>query len=321
MSDKLETIKEIAEILVSPCEKLIEGVQSAIGKAYEPRYTRRMADARAHEIGTIRDAIEQANIPISYDGTVAMNNEDVNDLVERMKHRMLYQEIIKQINIDSVTDYAYGILEGQTTASPEPVDQDWMIRFFNSVEDISNEKMQLLWGKVLAGEVIKPHTYSMRTLETLKNLTQQEADLFSKMAPFVLSCPANRDKTASDLFIIAGDNYFPFEFIDVLSLIDAGLLLYNSTVTVGFNLSPGETECIQTTLKTIKVSNNGPANIEFRKSAYILTSAGKELFEIVLNNQTISEEKLKQLVDNLHNADDVLHIIYTQSILEICVID
>lgn len=38
-------ILEIAKVLVSPCEKLMTMVGGAIGKAYEPRHTRKMADA------------------------------------------------------------------------------------------------------------------------------------------------------------------------------------------------------------------------------------------------------------------------------------
>ena len=50
---------EIAKVLVSPCEKLMTMVAGAIGKAYEPRHTRKMADAHAYELSTIGAAMRE----------------------------------------------------------------------------------------------------------------------------------------------------------------------------------------------------------------------------------------------------------------------
>lgn len=38
----------------------------------------------------------------------------------------------------------------------------------------------------MAGEVASPESYSLRTLEFIKNITQQEAHDISKLAPFVI---------------------------------------------------------------------------------------------------------------------------------------
>jgi hypothetical protein len=44
-------------------------------------------------------------------------------------------------------------LKKENDVSDTPVDEDWIVRFFNVVEDISDEMMQQLWGRILAGEV------------------------------------------------------------------------------------------------------------------------------------------------------------------------
>ena len=41
---------EIVQAFVSPAEKLIQAVSEAIGKAYEPKHIRQMADAKAYEL-------------------------------------------------------------------------------------------------------------------------------------------------------------------------------------------------------------------------------------------------------------------------------
>ena len=58
---------EIAKVMVEPATKLIGAVQSAIGRAYEPRHIRRLADAKAYEISAIGQAMREASdIPITY---------------------------------------------------------------------------------------------------------------------------------------------------------------------------------------------------------------------------------------------------------------
>lgn len=56
--------------------------------------------------------------------------------------------------------------------------------FWNTVEHaktISNEEMQELVAKIIAGEYNQPGTYSMSTLQTLKMLGREELELFEKM--------------------------------------------------------------------------------------------------------------------------------------------
>lgn len=46
--------------------------------------------------------------------------------------------------------------------------------------------MQELWGRILAGEVKQPKSYSLRTLELIKNLSKKEADTFIKIATLAI---------------------------------------------------------------------------------------------------------------------------------------
>ncbi len=47
--------------------------------------------------------------------------------------------------------------------------------------------MQQLWARVLAGEITRQGPFSFRTLELIKNLSQQETELFQKISEFVLT--------------------------------------------------------------------------------------------------------------------------------------
>ena len=175
---------EIVKALVSPTEKLIDAVSGAIGKAYEPRHIRKMADAKAYELRLIADTVRNnSDVPIVYDSTgVSIDTSNYEEIAKRASCRLAFQEITKQQNIEAIADKAYEELEHSDVVNDEPVSQDWMSRFFNSVEDISDEKMQEMWAHILAGEIKKPNTYSYRTIEKLKNMTRQEAELFEKVA-------------------------------------------------------------------------------------------------------------------------------------------
>lgn len=59
------------------------------------------------------------------------------------------------------------------------LEADWLNVFERYAEDASSERMQQLWGRVLAGEIRKPGRFSMRTLRFLSEFSQADALLFS----------------------------------------------------------------------------------------------------------------------------------------------
>ena len=174
---------EIVDILNAlPTSKLISTVSAGIGKLYEPTHIKRIAKAKAEEIKQISGAMEEHSvIPTQYaDGSLTMNTTDGDDFVRRTIGRMAFQELQKQNNIECVVANAYNILENEQTCSEEPVEQGWINRFFDSVANVSNEDLQYIWGKVLAGEINQPNSFSLRTLETLKIYQNTRQNFFKK---------------------------------------------------------------------------------------------------------------------------------------------
>lgn len=78
--------------------------------------------------------------------------------------------------------------------STAPIDDDWIFSWRDYAGRVSTEELQDLWGRVLAGEVKQPGTYSMRTLEFLKGLSRSEAELISKVARFVVGGRIYKEK-------------------------------------------------------------------------------------------------------------------------------
>lgn len=113
---------------------------------------------------------------------VYINGSSEDQLNNRIQKRLDFQESKRQQNLDYINYIAAEQLEQEKDVSEEPVDEDWTTRFFNYAQDISNEEMQRLWGRILAGEIKRPRSFSLRTLEILRNLSKEEAQVFMKFA-------------------------------------------------------------------------------------------------------------------------------------------
>lgn len=269
-----------------PTSKLIDTVLSVLGKAFEPRHIKKMADARAYEINTISEALRNnSDVIIAYEkGSVIANTPEFEDFVKRAEHRLAYQELQKQYNIESVIGNAYIELEKEENVSEDPVDKDWINSFFDSVANVSNEQMQIIWGKILSGEIKKPGTFSIRTLDTLKKMTQKEALLFKKYAPYILQCMGNREKTFNDYFLLC-DIVGSFEemvFPEILILHEAGLISLNG-ISIMIFLEPNSTEYINGLSYNIAFNNTGSNNVEISERAFLLTESAKELYNVMLS--------------------------------------
>lgn len=269
---------DIINALNQPTQKLIDAVSGAIGKVYEPRYKKKMTDAEAYEIEKIGKAIrDNCDMPIVYnqDGTLQIDTSDYESLIKRTGLRLAFQEVKKQENIESVVDNAYQLLEQEETVSNEPVDNGWIIRFMNSVSDISDEDLQLLWSKILAGEVKKPNTYSLRTLEVLKNMSKSEADLFQKISELI-----------TDDFIINNEHLtkkYGITYSDILKLDDCGLI--NSDGMISRTITLHDKKVILQTDDYVFIYNElGKVDRpQIKLDVFLLTEAGRSISAILGN--------------------------------------
>ena len=57
----------------------------------------------------------------------------------------------RQWNIEEIVGGAVEALP--SAVSTTPIEPDWVAEFFNQSQDVSNETMQSLWSRILAGEV------------------------------------------------------------------------------------------------------------------------------------------------------------------------
>lgn len=168
--------------------RLIEVLSDGVGAVSRPYLVKRDADAKAYEVRVIsaalKDVAEQHQLPVVYskgDIEIWQKPEDKTLLLtpasidERLTRRLDFQERKRQSNIENVASTAAAELSEATDIPDQKPDEDWITRFFSSAQDVSSTQLQELWGRILAGEIKKPGTYSLRTLEFVRNLTRTDA--------------------------------------------------------------------------------------------------------------------------------------------------
>lgn len=244
--------------LSKPATVLIEKISDAIGGIFKPHQIRRVAQAEADAEKTR----EVAKIEIS-------------ELQKRALSRFFQEEAKKQKNIEEITQKALPQLEEKS--EPQNIENDWITSFFNECRLISDNEMQTLWSRVLAGEANSPGSYSKRTVKFLSSLDKSDAELFTRLCTFEW----NIGDLVPLIYDIQGEIYnrYGINFNSLSHLESIGLIQFNSLQGFRRLKLP----------KTLTVLYYGrPTVLEFQKDSdngmdigiVLLTKTGEELAPI-----------------------------------------
>lgn len=159
--------------LAEPATKLIEKISDAVEGSCRPWQIRRVARAEA-------DAAEIA----------AVSQVKITELQRRAANRFIAEETKKQINMETIT--AKALPELKPDAKPQEMENDWIANFFDKCRLISDDQMQALWARLLAGEANSPGHYSKRTVNALASMDKTDAVLFRNLCSFVWSTRGTR---------------------------------------------------------------------------------------------------------------------------------
>lgn len=189
--------------LSKPATVLVEKVSEAIGGIAKPWQIRRVARAEA-------DAeIIKAGSQIK-----------INELQRRTLNRFVTEEVNKQLNIEEITAKALPHVHDE--AQPQNMDDDWITNFFDKCRLISDEEMQFLWSRVLAGEANFPGSYSKRTVNFLETIDKSDASLFQRLCGYGWSfgyvAPLIYDVNA-EIYTKSGINFRRLKHLDEIGLL------------------------------------------------------------------------------------------------------
>ncbi|OYW22808.1 MAG: hypothetical protein B7Z43_05635, partial [Sphingomonas sp. 12-62-6] len=112
-------------------------------------------------------------------GSPALGTPLINDILEDRARKQANVACVAVEAVDAIkalpppeTDAGAGARD----AAEEEIDEDWMNQFTRFAEDASSERLQQVWGRVLAGEVRKPGSFSRHTLRFISELDKETAE-------------------------------------------------------------------------------------------------------------------------------------------------
>lgn len=175
---EIETGKEAMELNVTvtipAVDKVVEYfLSSVVGPQLAPWKARQEGKAQitwAKTQARIRDILVPS-------GSAIQGELDISQVITQ---RLQLQQEKGDNNTRVVVGQAVREVGDAEVPDQEP-NHDWTARFFDEVRSISSEELQLVWAKVLAGEVKRPGSTSIRTLSILRNLDQEVAVLFRRL--------------------------------------------------------------------------------------------------------------------------------------------
>ena len=295
--------------MVRALDKLLDytasGIGAVAGPMLAPWQARREADAlriatqgEADSLRIIAAAQSDARdalVPTASDVRVEV------DIAETVRQRIQFQEEKRQGNIGAVVEQTAELLGDKDVPDQEP-DHDWTARFFNYIQDVSSEEMQLLWAKVLAGQIEQPGSVPIRALSILRNLDQASAKLFQVLCSACITLAPDGmhivDARVPSLGRNAGENSLqefglPFRNLNILN--EHGLIIsdYNSwfDMKMCIGITPPGSDPHPSIIRipfgfqerhwVLTPSAQRTMGGECRISGVVLTQAGKELSKII----------------------------------------
>jgi len=141
--------------------------------------------------------------------------------------------------------------------------------------------MQELWGRILAGEVKQPKSYSLRTLDLLRNLCKEDAEVFIKLSQFAVHA-------GNDYFLIKGKNKildkFNIHYSEIALLQEIGILHTGEMISYNFMQTTTATQTPVIFGNTIVLFDRKENSPKQSISVTLFTNIGKELLKLVTIN-------------------------------------
>ena len=143
-----------------------------------------------------------------------------------------YKELINQSKIARIAETS--AKEGTDFGETSEVDDDWLSRFMDSAKFVSNEEMQYVWGRILAGEFEVPGSTPPQMIRLLSEITPLYARVFVNLCNLisrVLVVNEGRFNATEIIIVDVEDEFFrplTINFTTLNELQNYGLIEFSS---------------------------------------------------------------------------------------------
>lgn len=202
---------------------------------------------------------------------------DLPSVIEAAARQTIEDSVRQQVNVANAIAYAEETLREDPQEPPKArIENDWLYRWRDYAGDVSAKEMQHLWGKLLAGELKSPGSYSFRFLDFLRNLSQSEANAIARLSRF-----------AVENFVWRGDDaLFESEkilFSNLLEMQDLGVISGAESLglhqTWGTSVPDKFVLPLRSNGKVLIAKHDDPEK-NLQLQIYILTSVGRQILRL-----------------------------------------
>lgn len=113
------------------------------------------------------EQIEKSNLPDDTKISLILN-------IKKDLKRLKNQKAVADIAVNEAK-------EGTDFSEKSGVDEEWFERYMDAAKFVSSEDMQLIWGKILAGEFERPGSTPPNMIRILSEITPELAQAFQKI--------------------------------------------------------------------------------------------------------------------------------------------
>lgn len=188
--------KNISVVTVDPKDSVIVGAEAIQKNA---------AKKSVSDTSTQRQLITLAK-QFALEGALVAPEKQF-PVLERVEKYEQKNKIRRQKNLEMIIYKALSYSSKNEVA--DRADADWFNNFILLAENISNSSMQELWAKILAGELARPGSFSLKALKVFKEMSISDAKQLAKARSLSV-----RDNASTNMRIISGAYQKP----NVLSL-------------------------------------------------------------------------------------------------------
>jgi hypothetical protein len=289
--------------------ELVTGIPAPIRENAVKAFARLCSAAVEYPVALIEGAIEEKRAESR--ARVKLIDASANQISDQMQINPEYaraaatkfaQKIVRErVNIDQVARIAAAELKCEPSATVNdnatespPISEDWLNVFESDAAQMSSEQMQRLFGKILAGEIRKPASYSIKTIKLMSQLDNRAAALFRLLCSLSISLRIPDSNSIIDARVVsmgnAGANSLQayglnFDALNILH--EYGLIISDYDSYCDFQAA-----VVQNNQCPLPMTYNNsqwaffpkvatPTRQEFRVSGVALSRTGKELLSIV----------------------------------------
>ena len=232
-------------------------------------------------------------------GQIAEKMDVPPEYVHRAGIKFAEKIVREQINHDRISAVAMEELQqsdsgsaanqGADNSKEKPISDDFLNSFDEEARHKSSEEMQVLFGRILAGEIRKPGTFSIRTLKVLGEIEREAAILFRRLSSLCIAtigidgevvdaraCYLGREPGTKAL------RQYGLNFHHLNILNECGLIMSEYNTYAPYVLDEHPLPFLHQRRRWVLLpSDDREKSREFMVTGIALSRAGRELFPIV----------------------------------------